>query len=201
MRNLFIRTFDLSYTPDCRYMQVEFLLRYIVTLQRNAHACVLLKSSVALLTSPHITIFRFSWLKVVEWQFSHYRCNILSRVWGSVTNSNGFWIGWLDLLTLLLQLFLITINYNNSHQWRSKTRSIPSWTTSVFSSTVTDLVLIYESVTSPVSVVRWLTLHSWTLNSLTNESSFTTDLRMNWLTTPVRLLSEWLNECRMNSLL
>jgi hypothetical protein len=29
---------------------------------------------------------------------------------------------------------------------------------------VTDLVLIYESVTSSASVVRWLTLHSWTLN-------------------------------------
>jgi hypothetical protein len=33
------------------------------------------------------------------------------------------------------------------------------------SSTVTDFVLIYESVTSSASVVRWLTLHSWTLNS------------------------------------
>jgi hypothetical protein len=37
------------------------------------------------------------------------------------------------------------------------------------------LVLIYESVTSSVSVVRWLTLHSSTLNSQTNESSFMTD--------------------------
>jgi hypothetical protein len=45
------------------------------------------------------------------------------------------------------------------NKWLSKTR---------FSSTVTDLVLIYESVTSSVYVVRWLTLHSWTLNSLTN---------------------------------
>jgi hypothetical protein len=42
----------------------------------------------------------------------------------------------------------------------TKTRSIPYWTTSVFSSTVTDLVLIYESVTSSASVVRWLTLHT-----------------------------------------
>jgi hypothetical protein len=44
------------------------------------------------------------------------------------------------------------------------TRSSPYWTTSVFSAAVTDLVLIYESVTSLVSVVRWLTLYSWTLN-------------------------------------
>jgi hypothetical protein len=31
-------------------------------------------------------------------------------------------------------------------QWLSTTRSIPFWTKSVFSSTVTDTVLIYESV-------------------------------------------------------
>jgi hypothetical protein len=49
-------------------------------------------------------------------------------------------------------------------QWLSKTRSLPYWTTSVFSSPVSDLVLIYESVTSSASVVRWLTLHSWTLS-------------------------------------
>jgi hypothetical protein len=41
----------------------------------------------------------------------------------------------------------------------TKTRFIPYWTTSVFSSTVTDLVLIYGSVISSVSVARWLTLH------------------------------------------
>jgi hypothetical protein len=50
-------------------------------------------------------------------------------------------------------------------QWLPKTRSIAYWTTNVFSSTVTDLVLIYESVTYSASVVCWLTLHSWTLNS------------------------------------
>jgi hypothetical protein len=42
----------------------------------------------------------------------------------------------------------------------TKTRSILYWTTSVFSSAW----LIYESVTSSASVVRWLALHSWTLN-------------------------------------
>jgi hypothetical protein len=56
--------------------------------------------------------------------------------------------------------YLITTH----NQWLSKTRSIPYWTTSVFSSTVTDLVLIYESVTPSDSIVHWLTLHSWTLN-------------------------------------
>jgi hypothetical protein len=38
------------------------------------------------------------------------------------------------------------------NQWLSKTRSIPYWTTSVFSSTVTDMVSIYESLTSSASV-------------------------------------------------
>jgi hypothetical protein len=58
----------------------------------------------------------------------------------------------------------------------TKTHSIPSRTTSVFSSTVTHLVLIYESVTSSASVVCWLTLHSWILNSLTNEFKWTLSL-------------------------
>jgi hypothetical protein len=114
---------------------------------------------------------------------------ILSRVRGSVTNNNGFWIWWLDLSVLLLQLQSIIIAHN---QWLSKTCSVPYWTTSVFSSTVTDLVLIYESVTSSASVVRWLILHRWTLkwtiepiselsydwtkrfHELTNELSFIT---------------------------
>jgi hypothetical protein len=50
------------------------------------------------------------------------------------------------------------------NQWLSKTRCIRYWTTSVFSSAMTDLDLIYESATSSASVVRWLALHSWTLN-------------------------------------
>jgi hypothetical protein len=37
---------------------------------------------------------------------------ILSLVRGPVTNNNGFWIGWLDLLTRLLQSLLIIINYS-----------------------------------------------------------------------------------------
>jgi hypothetical protein len=94
---------------------------------------------------------------------------ILSRVRGSVTNSNGFWIGWLDLLALPLQLHSIKTFHN---QWQIKTRSIPYWTTSTFSSTLTDLVLIYESVTSLASIVRWLTLNFWILLRL--------DVWINW---------------------
>jgi hypothetical protein len=105
----------------------------------------------------------------------------VSRVRSSVTNNNGFWIGWLDLLELLWQLLLISINYNSSNRWLSTTCPIPSWTTSAFSSTVTDLILIYDSVTSSVSVVRCLTLHSWAPNSLTNKSAFTNDRLKNEL--------------------
>jgi hypothetical protein len=54
----------------------------------------------------------------------------------------------------------VTTDYIAAYnQWLPKARSIPYWTTSVVSSTATDLVPIYELVTS-ASVVRWLTLHS-----------------------------------------
>jgi hypothetical protein len=54
---------------------------------------------------------------------------ILSGVYGSVTNLNGFWIEWLNFLTLLVQSFLITMNYNNSKSIFSRTLlpSLP-WT-------------------------------------------------------------------------
>jgi hypothetical protein len=37
-----------------------------------------------------------------------------SRARGSATDKNGFWIGWFYLLTLIIQLHLITITYNSS---------------------------------------------------------------------------------------
>jgi hypothetical protein len=49
-----------------------------------------------------------------------------------VTNNNGFWIGFTGTS---LQLQSIVTAHN---QWLSKTPSIPYWTTSVFSSTVTN---------------------------------------------------------------
>jgi hypothetical protein len=90
---------------------------------------------------------------------------ILSRVRGSVTNNNRFWIGWLDLLALLLQL-QSTITAHN--QRLPKTRSVPYWTTSVFSSTVTDSVLIYELITyeSLRANDEWIMRNQSPLNSL-----------------------------------
>jgi hypothetical protein len=71
----------------------------------------------------------------------------------------------------------ITLNYNRLQQITIDDclRLAPFLPGLRVSYNVTDLVLIYESVTSSASVVHWLTLHSWTLNSLTNESLFTTN--------------------------
>jgi hypothetical protein len=86
--------------------------------------------------------------------------------------------------------FTITINYN-SPQSMTKTRFIPYWTTSVFCSTVTDWVLIYESVTSSSSAVRWLTLHRRILNSTTELLS---EFSYDWMNAEWRLTYEWMNE-------
>jgi hypothetical protein len=84
----------------------------------------------------------------------------------------------------------ITTHYNSSHQWLSKTRSITYRTTSIFSSAVTDLVLIYELVTFSASVVLWLGLHSWKLN-------FWILLRLNY---DSLMNAEWLNSPELNKL-
>jgi hypothetical protein len=119
-------------------------------------------------TGSHLYAFSFftdkeeaSQWRQVFFYFTSLKLKILSRVRSSMTDINRFWIGWLDLLELLLQSRITAQN-----RWLPKTRSILSWITRVFSSAVTDLVLIYEAVTSSASVVRCLTLHSWTLNFL-----------------------------------
>jgi hypothetical protein len=97
------------------------------------------------------------------------------------------WIYWRFYYNCSSSQSLIT----GHNQWLSKTRSIPYWTMSVFSSTVTDLVPIYESVNSSASVVRLLTLHSWTLNH--DWLLFYESLTYEWL-----LVYEWLNDFRIN---
>jgi hypothetical protein len=69
---------------------------------------------------------------ILETSWSNAYCHVRGVC---VTNNNGFWIGWLDLLALLLQLQPIITAHN---QWPSKTRSIPYWTTNVLSSTGTN---------------------------------------------------------------
>jgi hypothetical protein len=100
----------------------------------------------------------------LPWSTRHNKFRF--RVRGSVIDNNVFWIGLLDLLALPLQFQSITCTTAHN-RWLPKTCFIPYWTTSVFS--VIDSLLIYESVTSSASVIRWLTLHSCLLNSLTTE--------------------------------
>jgi hypothetical protein len=115
------------------------------------------------------------WEKCCGWCIEGYVKNwswliILSRMRRSVTNNNRLWIGWLDLLAFLYnysQLQQLTINnWNSLH-------SLLDCECLLFC--VTDLVLIYESVTCSASVA-----HSWTLNSLTNAERRLTLSRMNW---------------------
>jgi hypothetical protein len=49
--------------------------------------------------------------------------NILSRVYGSVINNNGFWIGLLDLLTPFLTIIR---NHNQLHELTIKLQPKPS---------------------------------------------------------------------------
>jgi hypothetical protein len=69
---------------------------------------------------------------LIFWIIFIYRkvFDLLSRVRGSVTNSNGLWIGWLDLLTLLLQSVLIAISLQQltinlqPNPWLPRARSV-----------------------------------------------------------------------------
>jgi hypothetical protein len=82
---------------------------------------------------------------------------ILSRVLGSGLDDWSYW-------HLLLQSLLITINYSSSQFMPAKTCSIPYWTTRFISSTVTELVLIYESATSSTNDLR-ITKDEWRTNT------------------------------------
>jgi hypothetical protein len=90
--------------------------------------------------------------------------NIVLCVRSFLTNNDGFRIGRLDLLT---PSFAVILNYDHLQQLTiyDCLRLAPFLTDydcllSSLSSTVTELVLIYESVTSSASVFRWFTLHS-----------------------------------------
>jgi hypothetical protein len=80
---------------------------------------------------------------------------ILSRVRGSVTNNNGFWIGWLDLLAPSLQSLLNTTNCNSSQSMTAQDSLHADWTASVLSSAwltsfwfTSHSLLVYEWTTN-----------------------------------------------------
>jgi hypothetical protein len=131
-------------------------------------------------------------------------CHVSGIPWLIITGSGlDDWIYW----HFLFQALLITINYNSS-QSMSKTRSIPYWTSSVFSYAVTDLVLIYESVTSSTNDLRitnteWRLTYEWTLESnqirSQSQSYITTDGRsasVSWNKSPMWSLQPDLFYCQ-----
>jgi hypothetical protein len=93
-----------------------------------------------------------------------------------VTNNDGFWIRWLDLLALLLQLQPITTAQN---QWLLRTRSIPSLITSVFSSTATN--------TEQRITVHWII--EFLLNPLRVNHDFFITSRLPEYRSPARIIS------------
>jgi hypothetical protein len=58
-----------------------------------------------------------------EYYYLHAITIISSRVYGSVTNNNGFWIGWLNLLTVS---FTITRNHNQLQEITINLQPYPS---------------------------------------------------------------------------
>jgi hypothetical protein len=93
-----------------------------------------------------------------------YLICILSRVWGSVTNNNAFWIGWLDLLTSSL-----TITRNH---------------TQLQEITINNYIRLapFSFILRLFSLLLWLTCFWFTSHSLLNY-----EWRLNWLPVPVRI--------------
>jgi hypothetical protein len=106
-----------------------------------------------------------SWDTLYNGRFLQVSISSYCHVWGACVNDNiGFWIGRLDLLAFLLQIQSIIRAHN---QWLPKTRSIPYWTTSVFSSTVTCFWFTNRSLLLLRLPCEWL---------LTNEPFFSARL-------------------------
>jgi hypothetical protein len=97
------------------------------------------------------------------------------------TNNNGFWIWWLDLLALLLQLLLIIINCNSSHQWLPKTRAIPSWTTRVFRC---------DRLGCDLRISHFFSFRC----PLANTPQLNTQLVHDWITNELDEYPEWINQ-------
>jgi hypothetical protein len=111
-------------------------------------------------------------------KLGHYNyCHVSGVPWLIIAGYGlDDWIYWHFYYNYTYLQSIITAH----NRWLPKTRSIPYWTTSVFSPTVTDLVLIYQSATSSASVVRRLTLHRWTLSWMNHDDfSFTNELADN----------------------
>jgi hypothetical protein len=95
----------------------------------------------------------------------------MSRVRVYVTNNNGFKIGWLDLLALLVQLHLITITYNSSQSVpflpRSRASTLPLWLTCTNDVLRMNYVSFYNLVRTGNRALPWTVrlLYSACVNS------------------------------------
>jgi hypothetical protein len=122
-------------------------------------------------------ILKLSFPCLTEVLWITFVANVLSRVWGSVTNNNGFWIGWLDLLT---PSFSITTTHN---WWLPKACSIPYWTTNVF------LVILLLWLRSGLWIGHFFSFHCPLVNTpqLNTEPNSTigppSEFSSNWLAT------------------
>jgi hypothetical protein len=123
---------------------------------------------------------------------------LLSCVRGTVTNSNGLWIEWLDLLALLLQLLWITMTYNSSQSVNAhdSLHSFLDYERLLFYCDCfgSDLqVGHFFSFRCPLAKTPHLKLSNnwiiseWRLSYEWPHLPLSDGLWMNWLTTPVRL--------------
>jgi hypothetical protein len=131
-------------------------------------------------------------------------CHEFMALWPITTDSGlDDWIYW----CLLLQPLLISINYNSSQSMTAcdSLHCLLDYECllSSLSSTVTDLVLIYQLVTSSASVVRRLTLHRWTMNP-TQLLNFWTLLRLhhddwiNYVSSLYNFRANWIQITTLN---
>jgi hypothetical protein len=90
------------------------------------------------------------------------------HVFGVRMTNNGFWIGWLDLLTPSLQLLLITMNYNSSQLMTAEDslHSLPDYECLLFHC---------DWLGSDLRIT-----HFWFTNEL-------------WMTSHLRINPEWIN--------
>jgi hypothetical protein len=102
------------------------------------------------------------------------RKRLLSRVRASLTNNNGFWIGWLDLLT---PSFTVTLNYTQLQQLAISDclRLAPFWLDC-------DCLLFWSSFYCDLLGSDLRITHFWFMNELWM-------MNAEW-----RLIYEWMNE-------
>jgi hypothetical protein len=129
---------------------------------------------------PHITLINHAMSTSWLWILLHVR--------GSVTNSNGFWIGWFDLLT---PSFTISLNYNQLQQL-----TIEDCLPSLHSLLDYECLLSYcDWLGSDLRIGHFYSFRCPMVNTpqLNTQSNSTTEQ-------PSEFSSGWITQCRINYL-